>query len=165
MKKPHYPLSEIYTIKEKRLEEAEKELKKAKETLREEEKKLEEFKERYKTVLKLKDEKIRKYLDQFQEGMSSTEIHRHTEYIKNVVNEELKIEKKKVDDQSYVVVKAKEKVEEARKVHLARQMEVEKLKLHKEEWKKEIQKEEIKSDSSLTDELGMNIHGKKKKPK
>ncbi|OGN63058.1 MAG: hypothetical protein A3F09_01540 [Chlamydiae bacterium RIFCSPHIGHO2_12_FULL_49_11] len=163
MKQPKYPLEQVYAIKEKRLEEAEKKLRLAKETYERECKRLEECKESYNKAKAFKNQKIRTYLDELQEGLNTLEIERHLKYIKNVVDEEVKREKKKVDDQQIVVNEAHAKVIEARAERKRCELEMEKLRLHQKEWVKEANLEIERKEQSEADEIGSNVHEMRKR--
>ncbi len=158
MKKPVYPLEQVALIKDKRLEEAEKVLKEKKLKLEEEEKKLEAAKKKRDEVKKHKHEKIRKYMDEVMEGITSDKIQMHEKYIKDVVEQELKEEERKVKDQKEHVKRAEEALEKAREDRQKKNLEVEKMKLHRLEWEREMKFEMEKSEGLVNDELGSNIH-------
>lgn len=164
-KQPKYPLEQIALIKAKRLEESEKILKQKKELLEQEYKKLEETKKKLEKVKKHRDEKMAQFEKELDEGTTSDKVEIHDRYIKNVVNEELKIEKNKVETQKKAVKVAEHAVEEARKDYLKKNMDVEKLKIHKEEWKKEVAVELSREEIADNDELGSNIHTLKNRNK
>ncbi len=153
-----YPLEQIREIKLKRLEEAEKILKEKKRLLDVEIEKLKKIEEKRDLVKKHRLDKLKKFFDEFTEGTTSDKIVTHERYLKKVVDEELKVEEKKVVDQKKIVTKAEEDVEKARKDRLKKNLDVEKLKLHKEEWAKEAAQEELKIEAAETDELGSNAY-------
>ncbi len=153
-----YPLEQIQEIKLKRLEEAEKLLKEKKRLLDVEMEKLKKIEEKRDLVKKHRLDKLKKFLDELTEGTTSDKIVTHERYLKKVVDEELKLEEKKVIDQKKIVTKAEDEVEKARKERLKKNLDVEKLKLHKEEWTKEALQEELKIEAAETDELGSNAH-------
>lgn len=158
MKKPKYPLQQVATIKHKRLEEAEKLLKEKKRILEEEEEKLVAVKKKRDEVRKHKNEKIRKYMDEVMEGTTTDKIQMHEKYIKDVVDKELKEEDKKVKDQKEAVKTAAEELEKAREDRLKKNQEVEKMKLHRKEWEKEMALEMSRAEGVINDELGSNVH-------
>ncbi len=163
MKKPKYPLEEIITIKGKRLEEAEKMLKHQKEILDEENKKLKECKKKLEDVKKRKIEKVKKHLDLLEKGTTSKEIAIHERYLKQVISEELQVEMKKVNNQEKIVKQSEENVVKARKEYLQKNQDVEKLNLHRKEWDREIEKQEILDESNEGEELNINIHSRKRR--
>jgi len=165
MRKAKYPLEQIVTIKKKRLEEAERMLKEKKQKLEEEEERYKSFEKKRNEVKKHKNEKLRKHLEELQEGTTSRDIEIHQRYIQKVVEEELKAAEKKVYDQKKVVKQAEEEVEIARKDRLKKNQDVEKLKLHRKEWEKEVKLEEIRDEALETEELGINIHSRKRHTK
>ncbi len=158
-----YPLVQIQEIKQKRLDEAEKLLKEKKRLLEVEIEKLKKAEEKRDLVKKHKLDKIKKFFDEVNEGTSSDKILTHDRYLKKVVDEELKIEEKKVVDQTKVMKKAEEEVEKARKDYLKKNQDVEKLRIHKKEWILSDEKEGLKAESSENDELGSNIHSMRKR--
>ena len=83
------------------------------------------------------------------------------DYIK-VVDEELKQKEKKVQDQIKVVEEADQAVESARKDMIKKQHDVEKLKMHRQEWEKEMRVIEVYEEGIETDELGTSMHTTKK---
>ena len=158
-----YPLEQIAEIKRKRLEEAEKVLKEKKRLHEVELEKLKKAQEKCDLVKKHKKEKLQKFYADFDIGTTSDKIITHERYLKKVVDEELKAEEKKVADQTKVVKKAEEEVEKASKERLKKSQDVEKLKLHKNEWDILAQKEAMKVEAGENDELGSNIHSRPKR--
>ena len=165
MKKPEYPLQQVSMIKHKRLEEAEKVLKEKKRLLEKEEEKLVAVKKKRDEVKKHKNVKIRKYMDEVMDGTTSDKIQLHEKYIKDVVEKELKEENKKVNDQKEIVKKAEEELEKAREDRLRKNLEVEKIKLHRIEWEKEMRMEMARAEGAINDELGANVHTIRKQKK
>lgn len=158
-----YPLEQIAQIKQKRLEEAEKMLKEKKRLFEVESEKLKKAEEKRDIVKKHKKEKLQKFIRELDEGTTSDKIATHERYLKKVVDEELKVEERKVTDQAKVLKKAEDEVEKARKEYLKKTQDMEKLKLHKTEWNKEILLEEIKLEAAETDELGSTAHAMRKR--
>jgi hypothetical protein len=158
-----YPLEQIAFIKQKRLEEAEKVLKEKKRLLEIEEEKLRKAEEKRDLVKKHRIEKLEKFFTESSKGTSSDKIITHQSYIKKVVDEELKVEERKVQDHIKLVKKAEEEVQKARSDRLKKNQDVEKLKLHKDEWKKESYKEHLKKESLETDEMGSSTFSLKKR--
>ncbi len=159
-----YPLDQLVQIKQKRLEEAEKVLRDKKEALAIEQEKLtqlEKKRDEVKTHYKSKLTQLREKLD---EGTSSTKITQMKQYLK-IVSEELAQEQKKVDAQIKVVESAEKQVEEARQDLFKKQKDVEKLKIHHKEWKKEIHLEAERLQGQEEDEMGSTMHHLKKTEK
>ena len=155
MSKPSdYPLEQLATIKQKRLEEAEKTLKEKKILLEQEEKKLQDLIKTRDEIKTHKDEKLQQLRDSLDEGTTSDKIQAMIRYIK-IVDEKLILRERKVQDQQ-------KNVETAKAVVLKKQQEVEKIHLHKKEWKKEAAKEEQRIENIETDEIGSSIYMIKK---
>lgn len=150
---PKYPLEQLMLIKERRLDEAEKRLKAAKEALKKEIEKLKKLEEEAKKVYDHKQDKLKQLDDEILGGTTSDKIETAEKYIE-VVEEDLKKKKKKVQDQEKYVKAAEEQVEIARRDMLKKQQDVEKLKIHKDDWKKEVMKEMRYQEAIEGDEIG-----------
>ena len=165
MKKPKYPLEEIDQIKKKRLEEAEKNLKEKKEYLEQQQQKLQQYIKDLELIKQHKIDKIRQMMDEMEQGTTSDQIIIKERYLKVVVEEKLKKEQAKVTEQQKEVKKAFEEVEKARKLLNERRQDVEKIRLHKEDWEVEMKRLEEAFDVKETDEIGTTIHvARKYKP-
>ena len=158
-----YPLEQVALIKQRRLEEAERVLKEKQAALQKELEILKEAEKKRDAVRALRAEKLRKFYEEAQEGLTSLHVKTHEQYLKRVVDEDLKIEEKNVFNQVQVVKKAQDAVEQARKDRFKKNQDVEKLHLHKHEWKQETLLEENKKEASEVDELGSNMHSLKKR--
>lgn len=158
-----YPLKQLFLIKKMRLEEAERMLKQAKEQLKKAEAKLERAKKKCQEVVDRKNNKLKSLRDSFKRGTTSDKIEEIEVYIKEVIQEELKVEEENVQKEMQLVKKAEEAVEEARKNHYKKHQALEKIELHKKEWEKETKYEEIIKENIETDELGSIGHYKKRK--
>jgi len=164
MSQEKYPLDQLAQIKQKRLEEAERVLREKKEILAKEQEKmaqLEKKRDEVKVHYKAKLTQLREKLDA---GTSSTKITQMKQYLKIVV-EDIAIEERKVAAQSKVIETAEKHVEEARQELFKKQKDVEKLKLHHKEWKKEIHVIEERHESNESDEMGSTMHHLKKAAK
>ena len=153
MKMPKYPLEQLMLIKKRRLEEAEKKLKAAKEELKKQIQTLKKLEEAAKTVYDHKMDKVRKLDEEILEGTTSDKIEIAEKYI-DVVEEDLKRKKQKVKEQEKKVKAAEENVEAARKDMLKKQQDVEKLKIHKDDWSAEVKKEIRYQEAIEGDEIG-----------
>jgi len=162
VKKPKYPLEEIDQIKKKRLEEAEKSLQEKKEFLAKEQKKLEQYMKDLELIKQHKIEKIRQMMDEMQKGTTSDQIMLKERYLKVVVEEKLKREHAKVLEQQKEVKKAQDEVEKARDLLEQRRQDVDKLRMHREDWEQEVRKELEAFDVKETDEIGTTIHTARK---
>ncbi len=148
-----YPLEQLVIIKQKRLEEAERELRDKKELLAQAEEKLEKVKAARDQVLNHKDDKIEQLRAGLDEGVPANKVEEMRNYLK-VVEEDLQKKEKQVELQEKKVVEAEEAVEEARQMMIKRQKAVEKLSQHYKEWQKEMQIEEEREEGILGDEMG-----------
>ncbi len=159
--KDNYPLAQLVRIKKKRLEEAERLLKQRKEELKKEEEKQRQLEEIRDKTLQHQQAKIAQLRAELDKGTTTAKIESMRDYIK-VVDEELQQKEKKVQDQIKEVEKAKERVDEARKDLLKKEQDVEKLEMHKKEWKEEDRLLRAQKEGVETDELGNAMHGQRK---
>ena len=154
---PPYPLTEVLTVKHRRVEVAENVLKEKKKLLEIEQKKLEEReaeRDKVKAHLKAKVDQLRQLLD---EGTTSDKIDQGKIYIK-VVQERLAAEEKKVRDQKQQVDLAQKNVDIARNQLKDRERERDKIITHKQEWTKEMVKECQVLETRAEDEVGSMMH-------
>ncbi len=156
-----YPLEQLAIIKHKKLDEAEKTLKEKKEALTKEEEKLKALEKERDKVKEHRIAKLEQLRNKLDEGTSTDKIQQMKYYLK-VVDEKLKGKEIKVKEQHKQVENAQKQVELARQDFLKKQQDVEKLRLHREEWEKQIRLllehvEEVESD-----ELGSAMHARKK---
>lgn len=161
---PKYPLEQLATIKQKKLEEAEKVLKAKKEALIKEQEKLKAVEKERDKVKEHRDAKLEQFRQQLDLGGSSTKIQQMKQYLK-LVEEQLKAKEIKVKEQMKQVDAAQAQVDAARADFLKKQQDVEKLRLHKEDWDKEMQKLAQHQEGVETDELGSAMHVRKKRKK
>ena len=164
MSKIHYPLEQLAQIKAKRLEESEKILQEKKLLLEKEENKLKELEKERDKVKLHKQEKLQQLRDELDSGTTTTKIQQMKYYMKEV-DEKLKQKELKVKDQNKHVENAKQAVDNARKDMLEKQQDVEKMRLHREEWEKEKKAYLEHLEGIETDEIGTTIHIKQKRGK
>jgi hypothetical protein len=162
VKKPKYPLEEIEQIKKKRLEEAEKSLQEKKQFLEKEQKKLDQYTKELELIKQHKIDKIRQMMDEMEKGTTSDQIMIKERYLKVVVEEKLKREHAKVVEQKKEVNKAVDEVEKARILLEQRRQDVEKLRLHREDWEVEMRRLEAAEENKETDEIGTTMHTARK---
>jgi flagellar biosynthesis chaperone FliJ len=160
--KETYPLEQLAMIKKRRLEEAERVLKEKKLLLAKEQEKQKQLEEDRNTTFKHRAAKMKQLRDKLDEGTTSDKIEIMRDYIK-VVDDELKQKEKKVQEQLKVVEAAEQAVEAARKDMIKKQHDVEKMKMHRKEWEKEMRVLEIHAEGVETDDLGTAMHSTKKR--
>lgn len=157
-----YPLEQIITVKKDRVDKAEKILIDKKRALEIEEEKLKKVEKERDVVLNHHNDKLKQLRQSMDEGTTSDEILQMKAYLK-IVKQNLIVEEEKVKKQAGEVKKAKQAVEDARKELQARRLELEKVKMHKVEWKKGEAREERKKEEKVEDELGASTYEKKRK--
>ena len=162
MKYPQqYPLEQLAIIKNKKLEEAEKVLKEKKEALIKEEEKLKTVESERDKVKEHRQAKLQQLREKLDAGTSTDKIQQIKYYLK-VVDEKLKAKELKVKEQQKHVENAQKQVELARQDFLKKQQDVEKLRLHREEWEKEMRVLLEHLEGVESDELGSSMHARKK---
>ena len=159
---PEYPLKHLVTIKQKRLDEAEKHLKAMKELLQKEIDVRTRLEQERDNTLEHKNDKLRQFRETLDQGTTSDKIDVMKKYLKEV-DLELAAREKKVADQGKRVIDAEKKVIDARQNYLKKQHDIEKLTLHRKEWDKEIKAELNYKEAIEADELGAIMHIRRKK--
>ena len=162
MSQSEYPLEQVTLIKQKKLDEAEKILKERKLVLDKEKDKLVTLEKDRDTVKKHRDEKLQQLREKLDEGTTSDKIQQMRLYLKEV-DEKLKLRETKVKDQKKIVDAAEKKVEEARQDMLKRQQDMEKMRLHRNEWEKEVKILEEQKEAKEMDETGSALYSSKKR--
>jgi len=161
---PEYPLEHLVTIKQKRLDEAEKHLKEMKAALQKEIDKRTRLEQERDNTKEHKEAKLRQFRETIDKGTTSDKIDIMKKYLKEV-SLELAQREKKVMEQQKQVQEAEKKVEEARQNYIKKQRDVEKLTIHRKEWEKEMQAELSYKEAIEADELGAIMHIRRKKQK
>lgn len=152
-----YPLKQVLEIKKKRVEDAELVVQEKKRILDQEKEKLAQREAERDKVLKHKKDKLQQLRDELDHGTTSPKIQQMKAYLK-IVEEKLKIEEKKVQEQKAKVEQAERDLEEAKRQLFLRRQEVDKLEKHREDWEKEMRKEEEIIEGREMDEIGQVIH-------
>ena len=160
--KKRYPLEQLVEIKKRRLDEAERLLKERREGLKKEKEKQIKLEEVRNKIGQHRADKIQQLRDELDRESSTDKITLMRDYLK-VVNAELEQKEKKVQDQIKEVEKAEERVEEARKNMVKKHYDIEKLKIHRTEWSKEIKALTEYEEGLETDEMGTVIHNLRKR--
>lgn len=164
MKMPIYPLLQVLHVKIRRVEQQEKVVKEKQAILDEEEKKLKAKEEARDKVLNHHDDKLRQLRAELDQITTSEVIKQMKLYLKEV-KIKLEIEEKKVIEQKAKVDLAKKDLEQAKEELKKRRVDVDKIKTHQEDWKKEMQKEMQIWAGKEEDELGQIIFAKNKRIK
>ena len=162
--KMKYPLEDILKVKQRRVEEAEKQLQLKKQELVKEQDKLKEREKERDRVKGHYNDKLKQLRDEFDHGTTSPKIIDMKAYIK-LVKENLAVEEKKVNDQKAQVKVAEDNVVKAKKELELRQKEVDKVKEHRADWIKGVMKEMEADEAKTQDEIGniiFSLHNRKK---
>lgn len=158
MAKVQYPLQQVLDVKLKRVEDAEKVVKEKQQILEQEQEKLAQRIAERDIVRQHYDDKISQLRHELDHTTTSPKVQQMKVYL-NVVKEKLKVEDKKVADQQVKVDTATKDLEEARRQLQIKRQEVEKLEIHRADWKKTIRKEEEIKEEREYDEIGNIIYG------
>lgn len=155
--KPVYPLKQVIEVKKRRVEDAEKMVLAKKEALNKEEERLKEREADRDKVKKHYNDKMKQMREEMDHGTTSPKIQQMKVYSK-VVEEKLKAEEKKVQDQKEQVKIAEKNLEAAKEELKRKRMEVDKLLTHKVDWEKEMRREEEIQEGREQDEIGSVMH-------
>jgi flagellar export protein FliJ len=158
MAKVQYPLQQVLDVKLKRVEDAEKVVKEKQQILNQEQEKLKRCIEERDKMRQHYDAKIKQLRDELDHATTSPKVQQMKSYL-NVVKEKLKVEDKKVADQQAKVDTATKDLEEARRQLQIKRQEVDKLEMHRADWKKTMRKEEELKEEREYDEIGNIIYG------
>ncbi len=152
-----YPLEQVLSVKRKRVESAEEVVKEKRKALEAEQTKLKKIEAERDTVKNHYQSKLQQMREELDKETTSDKIQQMKAYLK-VVKERLKTEEKKVDDQKEQVKLAEKNLEVAKMELKQRRLEVDKMVSHKEDWIKEMRKEEEIRLGREQDELGNVMH-------
>lgn len=159
-----YPLEELLKVKIHRFEKAVKLFEeKTNKFLKEKEKLFKLTQERDK-ILKHKNDKLNQLREYLDKGEKTDKILKTKSYLK-LVKEKLNEQQEKVNAQQIVLNKVENELEEAKKNLFEKKKDVEKLNIHKTEWKKEVQKLEKKIEAITLNEIGTSQFILRKKEK
>lgn len=157
MAKMVYPLEQVVVVKNKRVEKAEKVVIEKKRALEAEQEKLKQREEERDKVLQHKKEKLNQLREELDTGTTTDKILQMKAYLK-VVDERVKVENKKVEDQKEQVKIANHNLDVAKEDLRIKRNEVDKLQQHRVDWIKEAKKEETRSEEKEMDEVGNVIY-------
>lgn len=164
-KLPKYPLEQVLSVKKERVRKAEKVVEEKKKALEVEQEKLKKVEAERDAVFKHHNEKLAQLRKALDEGTTSDEVLQMKAYLK-IVKEKLVKEDAKVKEQKAQVRTAERNLEDAKKELHKKRIEEEKIKMHHEQWLKEIKSELSKQEAKEHDEIGQVLyesHRRKKK--
>lgn len=153
MAKAIYPLKQILEIKKRRVETAELVVLEKRELLKQEEEKLKQKEAERDKVLGHHNDKLKQMRDEMDHSTTSPKIQQMKVYLK-VVKEKLKVEEKKVTDQKEQVKIAEKALDDAILFLRLKRQEVDKILTHRQDWEKEVKREEEVIEGREQDELG-----------
>ena len=163
-KKPVYPLEDVLKVKIKRVEDAERALAQRRLELEQEKERLKEREQERDKVQNHMNDKLAQFRRELDSGTNTAKIVQMKDYMK-VVKERLVAEEKKVADQKEKVKVAEKRVEDAKAELVLKQKEVDKLKEHRENWMKGMEKELEQVEAKEHDELGNIVYVLQQKKK
>lgn len=151
-----YPLEVVIGIKERRVDEAKKEVARKQAELDREKEILAQREAARDQVLNHMRDKLAQIRETMDRECHTNEIQQMRLYL-NVVKAKLEEEEKRVAEQKKQVDIAQKNLDFAKKELAARQKEVDKIKEHKAEWTKAAKKEEADEEARKQDEMGSDI--------
>lgn len=158
----NYPLEQLVRIKKNRFDQAVKILEEKKALLDKETAKLYDVTKLRDEVLSHKQAKLKQLRESLDEGTTSDKIQQMKAYLK-VVDGKLAEKEKKVTEQQKAVDAAQKQVDLATEQVFQRKKDLEKLEMHKTEWRKEKLYETSKKEASEQDEQSSATHTIRKK--
>lgn len=148
-----YPLKQVTAIKKKRYDAAVALLKEKKALLKAEEEKLVQAEKKRAEARQMEQTKLQTLREKMDEGEGPEKIsQRKREW--EMAKQNIATEEENVKNQQTNVENAKKEVEKAHQELIKCQKGVEKMKIHKEEWKKDQHKLEVKEVAKVQDEIG-----------
>lgn len=144
-------------IKQRRVDDAQKVLKEKRDALAKEQEKLDQRKKARDEVLTHKKDKLKQLRAEMDHDTTTAKIQQMKAYLK-VVDEKLKAEEKKVKEQQEQVTIAEKNVETARLDLRQKELEVDKIELHRKDWEKSIRAEMLLAEEREHDEIGNITH-------
>lgn len=165
MAKIVYPLAEVMRIKEKRVEDAERNLQDKRNILLKEQEKLKERERERDKVKEHLEDKLLQFRRELDRSTTSPKIQQMKDYMK-LVKENLANEEQKVKQQKEQVAIAEDNVEIAKVQVKERRKEVDKLVEHRKDWVKTMMKEIEFEEAKEQDEIGnitYSLHQRKNK--
>lgn len=164
MKPPKYPLEQVLQVKKDRVEKAEKVVLEKKRALDIENEKLQKAEKERDIVKNHYNDKLGQLRKAMDEGTTSDEVLQMKNYLK-IAKENMQKEEVKVQKQKEQVKVAEKNLEIAKEDLNRKKIEEQKIKMHKEEWAKEMKIEMAKAETKEEDELGQVIFEKHKRGK
>lgn len=162
VRKIQYPLAQVLDVKKKRVDDAEKVVQEKLRLLEIEQEKLIQVKRERDKVRDHRDAKLAQLRHAMDTGTTSPEVQRMKQYLE-VVKEQLVGEERKVEEQNKQVRSAEAAVEAAREDLKRRRLELDKIKMHREEWEREAKRELLIEEQREQDELGSIMHQSKQR--
>ncbi|MGB7129048.1 MAG: flagellar FliJ family protein [Candidatus Rhabdochlamydia sp.] len=158
---PRYPLKQLAEIKQKNLETAEINLRDKKRILEQEQTSLTKKEKERDLVKEHRIDKLQQLRDHMDEGAVPHKVEQMKQYLK-LVDEKLAVKQQAVVEQKKKVKLAEEEVDKARKELIECQQDVEKMRLHRKEWDREMHLIEEQKEGVEMDEIGSAGHERKK---
>jgi flagellar biosynthesis chaperone FliJ len=157
-----YPLEQLMTIKQNRFDAAVKILEQKKEILEKAKKKLDEAIFEKDQVAQHKAAKLDQIRQELDQGTTSDKVQQARIYLK-VVDERLAEKEKAVKVQQNQVDIAESQVDAATQEVYQKKKDLEKLQMHKQEWKKEVRYRIEQKEAIEQDDQGSAAHFLRKK--
>lgn len=157
MTMPVYPLKQIIEVKQRRVEQAEKVVIEKQLALEKEQTILEQKEAERNKVQKHHEDKLDQMREEMDHATTSPKIQQMKVYLK-IVKERLTAEEKKVKEQKQQVENAEKNLEAAKSDLRKKRQDVDKILIHRQDWTKEMRKEQEIIEGREQDELGSLIY-------
>jgi flagellar biosynthesis chaperone FliJ len=157
-----YPLKQVLEVKQKRVEDAEKLVQEKRLALQKEQEKLVEREKERDKAIKHHTDKLMQLRHSLDEGTTSDKILQMKAYLK-VAKERVKVEEKKVKEQQDQVEIANKNLQAAQLELRLKRQEVDKMHTHRQDWEKQMRKEEEIIEGREQDEIGTVIFSAKQR--
>lgn len=157
-KKEKYRLQPLLDVRLKNKRQSEIELGRAFAALKAEQEKLKKLEEEKQAIIEHRNELRREMARKVAMGESRiSESHSHLNFLKKLVEDEEQKDKE-IEEQKEVIVRAEERLSQAKRDYIDACKEVKVMEKHKELWQKKIKQKLEYEEQKMMNELGNVIH-------
>ena len=164
MRLPPYRLKTLLEVRERNKEAAEQRLAVCLKALHDEKEKLKVMELELERMIAKREKRLREYLEKAMKGeVSAMEAISQDVYNKRLKELE-KVQMEAIEGQKGVIRQRQEDVETARQALVVANQELKALEKHKENWIKQVKKEQAAKEENTLDELAQTIYLRSEKP-
>ena len=158
MRLPPYRLKTLLEVRERKKEAAEQRLAVCLRALHDEKEKLKVMELELERMIAKREKRLREYLEKAMKGeVSAMEAINQDVYTKRLKELE-KVQMEAIEGQKGVIRQRQEDVEMARQALVVANQELKALEKHKENWIKQVKKEQAAKEENTLDELAQTIY-------